>query len=111
VTCITQSEMVVLAGEINKHVRSDNVGYDETHGGYEYGAKNAHGSRILKSADGLHPVICNTLSMKQESKRVVYVAGPVRSTVDYIIVQQGDKAKVNNVKFIRNEECATKHKL
>jgi len=39
------------------------------------------------------------------------VAGPVKSTVDYITVQQGDKAKVRNVKVIPNEECVPKHKL
>ena len=40
-----------------------------------------------------------------------YAAGPVKSTVDYIIVWQEDKAKVRNVKVIPNEECVPKHKL
>jgi len=40
-----------------------------------------------------------------------YAAGPVKSTVDYIIVRQEDKAKVHNVKVIPNEECVPKHKL
>jgi len=38
-------------------------------------------------------------------------AGPVKSTVDYIIVRQEDKAKVHNVNVIPNEECVPKHKL
>jgi len=42
---------------------------------------------------------------------VTYAAGPVKSTVDYIIVQQEDKAKIRNVKVIPNEECVAKHKL
>ena len=42
---------------------------------------------------------------------VTYVAGPVKSTVDYIMVRQEDKAKVRNVKVISSEECAPKHKL
>jgi len=42
---------------------------------------------------------------------VTYAAGPVKSTVDYIIVRQEDKAKVRNVKVIPNEECVPKHKL
>jgi len=42
---------------------------------------------------------------------VTYVAGPVKSMVDYIILQQKDKAKVCNVKVIPNEECVPKHKL
>jgi len=39
------------------------------------------------------------------------VAGPVKSTVDYIVVQQEDKAKVHNVKVISSGECVPKHKL
>jgi len=38
--------------------------------------------------------------MKQESHLATIVAGPVKSTVDYFIVQQEDKAKVRNVKVI-----------
>jgi len=51
------------------------------------GDRNADGSRILEFADGLNLVICNTLFMKQESQLVTYAAGPVKSTVDYIIVR------------------------
>jgi len=35
--------------------------------------------------------------MKQESKLVTYVAGSAKSTVDYIMVRQGDKVKVSEV--------------
>ena len=42
---------------------------------------------------------------------VTYVAGQVKSTVDYIMVRQEDKAKVSNVKVISSEECVSKHKL
>ena len=62
-------------------------------------------------ADGLNLVICNTLFMKQESKCVTYIAGSAKSTVDCIMVRQGDKGKVRNVKVIPNEECVPKHKL
>jgi len=74
-SCIPQNEMVVLAGDMNGHVGSNNVGYNGTHGGYGYGVRNADGSRIFEFADGLNLVICNTLFMKQEPKLVTYVAG------------------------------------
>ena len=111
VSCIPQNEMVVLARDMNGHVGSNSVGYDGTHGGYWFGDRNADGSRILEFADGPNLVICNTLFMKQESKLVTYIAGSAKSTVDYIMVRQGDKGKVHNVKVIPNEECVPKHKL
>jgi len=86
VSCISQNEMVVLAGDMNGHVGCSNVGYDGMHGGFGYGDRNANESRISEFADRLSSVICNTLFMKQESQLVTYAAGPVKSTVDYIIV-------------------------
>jgi len=41
----------------------------------------------------------------------MYIAGSVKSTVDYIFVQLGDKAKSHNVNVIQNEECVPEHKL
>ena len=111
VSCVPQNEMVALAGDMNGHAGSSNAGYDGMHGGFEYGDRNADGSRIVEFADGLNVVICNTLFMKQKSQMMTYAAGPVKSMVDYIIVQQEDKAKVRNVKVIPNEECIPKHKL
>jgi len=111
VSCIPQNEMVVLAGDMNGHVGSSNVCHEGTHGGSGYGDRNADGSRILECADGLNLVICSTLFMKQESQLVTYSAGHFKSTTDYTIVQQENKAMVCNVKVIPNEECVPKHKL
>jgi len=79
--------MVAFAGDMNGHIGSSDAGYDGMHGGSGYRSRNADGSRILQSADGLNLVICNTLFMKQESKLVTYVVGPTKSTVDYIMPQ------------------------
>ena len=77
--------------------------------GLEIGMQMAPGFWSLQI--GLNLVICNTLFMKQECKLVTYVAGSAKSTVDYIMVWQGDKVKVRNVRVIPNEECVPKHKL
>ena len=42
---------------------------------------------------------------------ITYLAGPVKSTVDYIMVRQEDKTNIRNVKVITSEECVPKHKL
>ena len=67
-SCIPQNEMAVLAGDMNGHVGSDNVGYDATHGCYGFGSRNADGSRISEFADGINLVMCN-------NKYIVHKAG------------------------------------
>jgi len=54
-------------------------------------------------------VICNTLFTKQEAKPVTYVADPMKSTVDYFMVRQEDKANVRKIKVISSKECVPKH--
>ena len=76
-----------------RYLGSSNVGYDGTHGGFGYGSGNADGSRLLEFADGLNLVICNTLFTKQEARLVTYVAGLMKSTVNYIMVRQEDKSQ------------------
>jgi len=100
VSCIPHNETVVLAGDMNGHLGSSNVGCDQMQGGFEYGDRNADGSKILEFTDGLNLVICNKLFLKQKSQFVTYAAGPVKSTVDYNILWQEDKAKVCNIKVI-----------
>ena len=86
VSCIPQTEMVVFAGDMNGHVGCSNVGYDGTHGGFGYGSRNADGFQDIGVCRWAKLVICNTLFTKQEAKLVTYVAGPVKSTVDYIMM-------------------------
>jgi len=76
---------------MNGHIGSSSVGYDGTHVGFGFGSRNTDGSTILEFADGLNLVICNTLFTKQEAKLVTYVAGPVKSTVDYALFDRRTK--------------------
>ena len=76
----------MLAGDMNGHVGSSNVGYDGKHGGFGYGDRNADGSRILEFADGLKLVVCNTLFVKQESQLVTYALQLVLLKVWLIIL-------------------------
>ena len=95
---IPQNEMVVLAGDMNGHVGIMLAMMEcMVVMGMELGIQDFGVCRQAKL------VICNTLFMKQQSKLVTYVAGLAKSTVDYIIVWQGDKSKVRNVKVIPNE--------
>ena len=94
VSFIPQNEMVAFVGDVNGHIRISNVGYDGTHGGFGYGSRNADGSRILEFAAGQkNLVICSALF----TELVTSVAGPVKSTVDYIMVWPEDKAKVHKM--------------
>jgi len=62
---------------------------------------------MLEFADGLYLVICNTLFINQQAKLLIYVVGSVKSTVDYIMLWQGDKAKVHHRQHSRASPVLT----
>ena len=60
----------------------------------------------------LHPQTPSFLALfKSRLVLPLLVLASVKSTVDYIMVRQEDKAKIRNVKVITSEECVPKHKL
>ena len=75
----------------------------------KFGGEVVHVGTLALQAKGIS---CFGLEVRQKLRVLVtYVAGPVKSTVDYIMVRQEDKAKIRNVKVITSEECVPKHKL
>ena len=50
---VGENELVILSGDLNRHVEKDVNGYDGIHGGFGYGVRNLEGERILEmgSAD------------------------------------------------------------
>jgi len=51
---IPASELIVVGGDLNGHVGTDVDGYDEVHGRYGFGERNADGERILELCDAMY---------------------------------------------------------
>jgi len=68
----------------------------------------SHSTVVLYTKHVIHKY---TILQVKESQLVTYAAGSVKSTVNYTIVWQEDKAKVCKVNVIPNEGCVPKHKL
>ena len=47
---VKRSERPVVAGDLNGHVGSDTIGYEEVHGGHGVGAPNKEGIKVLDFA-------------------------------------------------------------
>ena len=62
---------------MNGHVRKTTAGYEDVHGGFGYGVRNAEGERILEFGLALDMVVCNTLFNKRCSRLITYSSGGV----------------------------------
>ena len=111
VSCIPDSEKVIVAGDLNGHIGQERLGYEAVHGGYSFGLRNTEGERILEFAVATSMVICNSTFKKRENQLITYESGGVASTVDYILTRVSDRKSVQNTKTIPGEECVRQHRL
>ncbi|KAK4305368.1 hypothetical protein Pmani_022730 [Petrolisthes manimaculis] len=108
---LSETDTVVLAGDLNGHVGACADGYDDVHGGFGYGRRNLEGEYILESCVALNMVVCNSKFKKRLSHLITYSSGGTSSQIDYFLVSRKDWKFVRDVKVIPGEECISQHKL
>ena len=59
-TEVPDSEILIPMGDWNEHVGTDANGFDEVHGGFGFGFRNAEGEHILEFAMVNSLVVGNT---------------------------------------------------
>ena len=108
---VKDEEIVVIGGDLNRHVGKNCDRYDGVHGGYGYGVTNVEGEKILEFADAWEMVVVNTLFKKDKNKLITYRSGTADTTVDHVLVRRRDRGKVKDAKVIPDEEVTSQHRL
>ena len=72
---------------MNGHVGKTTAGYEDVHGGFGYGVRNAEGACILEFGLTLDMVVCNTLFNKHRSRLITYSSGGVNTQIDYMLMK------------------------
>ena len=108
---IDEKEIISLGGGLNGHVGKTISGYEDVHGGFGYGVRNAEGERILEFVLALDMVVCNTLFQKRSSRLITFSSGGSNTQIDYTMMKTRDKKNLKDVKDITGEEVFIQHKL
>jgi hypothetical protein len=61
------SEKLFIGGDLNGHVGSTRINFDEVHGGFGYGCRNQEGEGILNSVLAYDLIVTNILIRKSLS--------------------------------------------
>ena len=85
-------------------------GFQNQHGNFGFGVRNAEGEKVLEFAEAANMYVVNTSFIKPMKYRATYRSNQHETQVDYILVPVGEKAKVRNCKAV-TEECAKQHSL
>ena len=108
---IAQTELIVIAGDMNAHVGESSNGYEGAHGGMGFGRRNVEGERLLEIAEATDITVVNTWFKKRQSHLITYKSGQNETQIDYILVRKEDKRLVMDCKVIPGEPVVTQHRL
>lgn len=96
-------ELVLGLGDFNGHVGKRIEGYEGVHGGYGIGERNMEGRMLLEFCDEKELCVANTWFQKGEKRKVTYSAGGNETEIDFVLVGQGERKLLRDVKVIPGE--------
>jgi hypothetical protein len=111
ISSVPISEKLFIGGDLNGHVGSTRVGFDEVHGGFRYGSRNQEGEGILNFALAYDLIVTNTLFRKRTSHLVTFSSGQHCSQIDFILVRREYMHACLDCKVIHGECVVPQHKL
>ncbi|KAK9664956.1 hypothetical protein RND81_14G079800 [Saponaria officinalis] len=104
-------ERLLVGGDLNGHVGTSRVGFENIYGGFGFGEKNEAGSDILDFALAYDLGIMNTWFEKRQSHLVTYRSGGHASQIDFLLVRNAWRKDYTDCKVIPGESTATQHRL
>ena len=110
---VNRSELLVVAGDLNGHVGSDKIGYEEVHGGHGVRAPNEEGIKVLDFATAYQMRLLNTRTSYQKRKNhlVTYSSGGRETQIDYIMLRKEHASECRNCKVLPSEAITTQHRI
>jgi hypothetical protein len=110
VSSVTISEKLFI-GDLNGHVSSIRVGFNEVHKGFAYESRNQEGKGILNFALAYDLIVANTLFRKRFSHLVTFNSGQHYNQIDFILAKREDIHTCLDCKVIPGECVVPQQKL
>jgi hypothetical protein len=111
VSSVPISKKLFIGGDLNRHVGSTRVCFDEVHGGFGYESRNQEGEGILNFALAYDLIVANTLFRKRASHLITFSNGQHCSQINFILARREDRHACLDCKVIPEECVIPQHKL
>jgi hypothetical protein len=103
VSSVPISDKLFIREDLNGHVGSTRVDFDEVHEGFGYGSTNQEREGILNFSLDYDLIIANTLFRKIFSHLVTFSSGQHCSQIDFILTRRKDRHACLDCKVIPGE--------
>uniref|UniRef100_A0A1S4CH47 Craniofacial development protein 2-like n=2 Tax=Nicotiana TaxID=4085 RepID=A0A1S4CH47_TOBAC len=111
VRSIPHIEKLFIGRDFNGHIGASARGYDDVHGGFNFGDRNEGGNSLLDFARAFDLVIANSSFPKREEHLVTFRNSMCKTQIDYLLCRKCDKGLCTDCKVIPSEHLTTLHRL
>ncbi|XP_059285715.1 uncharacterized protein LOC132039194 [Lycium ferocissimum] len=111
VVSIRLREKLFIGRDLNGHIGSVSRGYDEVHGGFDFGDKNGGRVSLLDFAKAFGLMVSNSSFPKKEEHLVTFRSSVAVTQIDFLLLRKDDKGLCKDYKVIPSENLTTQHKL
>ncbi|CAF4177383.1 unnamed protein product [Rotaria magnacalcarata] len=109
----SKKDLIIITGDWNAKVGSDNTNWENTMGKYGYGDRNERGERLLEFAALHNFYICNTRFQQKPNRKWTWISpnGVHKNMIDLILIQKRWKSSVMNCRTFQSADISSDHSL
>ena len=108
-----KKDFLILTGDWNAKIGSDNKDWKSVMGRYGYGDRNERGERLLEFATVHNLYVCNTRFEQKPERKWTWASpdGIHKNMIDLILIQQRWKTSVINCRTFQSADISSDHSL
>ncbi|XP_070010987.1 uncharacterized protein [Nicotiana sylvestris] len=98
---IPHTEKLFIGGDLNGHIGATFGGYDDVHGGFDFGDRDGRGTSLLDLARVFDLVIANSSFSKKMEHFVTFRSSMDEVQIDYLLCKKSDRGLCTDCKGSR----------
>ncbi|CAF2102429.1 unnamed protein product [Rotaria magnacalcarata] len=108
-----KKDIVIITGDWNAKVGTDNTNWKSVMGKYGYGDRNERGERLLEFAALHNLYMCNTRFQQKPSRKWTWASpdGVHKNMIDLVLIQNRWKSAVANCRTFQSADISSDHSL
>ncbi|CAF3252389.1 unnamed protein product, partial [Rotaria socialis] len=108
-----QKDIIIVTGDWNAKIGSDNTHWESVMGRYGYGDRNERGDRLLEFAALHNLYICNTRFQQTANRKWTWASpdGVHKNMIDLVLIQKRWKSPVTNCRTFQSADISSGHSL
>ena len=108
-----KEDIIIVTGDWNAKIGSDNTHWESVMGRYGYGDRNERGDRLLEFAALHNLYICNTRFQQKANRKWTWASpdGVHKNMIDLVLIQKRWKSSVTNCRTFQSADISSDHSL